>query len=99
MKRHRRVNTRGGARKQMDMHEQAQAHSAMHIPPRSRLYCLAPLAVGTPWAESLSSYINRLSWAYRVSPRVLVAQQVIPQLSREQRPSTQLSPFCPSSPL
>ena len=84
------------ARKQMDMHEQVQVHSAMQIPPRSRLYCLPPLGVGTLWAESLTSYINRLAWTYRVSPRVLVAQEVIPQLSPEQRPSTQLATFCRS---
>ena len=84
------------ARKQMDMHEQVQVHSAMQIPPRSRLYCFPPLGVGTLWAESLTSYINRLAWTYRVSPRVLVAQEVIPQLSPEQRPSTQLATFCRS---
>jgi hypothetical protein len=83
----------------MDLYEQVQVHSAMQIPPRSRLYCLAPLGLGTLWVESLTSYINRLAWAYRVSPRVLVAQEVVPQLSRKQqiRPSTQNASFCRSS--
>ena len=85
--------------KTMNVHEHVQIHSAMGIPPRSRLYCLPPLGVGTLWAESLTSYINRLAWAYRVSPRVLVAQEVIPQLSCEQqiRPSTQNASFCRSN--
>ena len=66
----------------MDVHERAQGYSEMQIPPRSRLYCLSPLGVGTLWTESLTSYINRLAWTYRVSPRVLVAQEVVPQLER-----------------
>ncbi len=53
----------------------------MEMPPRSRLYHLPPRSVGTLWVESLTSYINRLAWAYRVSPRVLVAQEIVPQLS------------------
>ncbi len=40
------------------------------MPPRSRLYCLAPLGMGTVEIESLTSYIQRLAWAYRVNPRV-----------------------------
>ena len=96
MKGYRYINMRGEARKQMDVYEQVQVHSAIQIPPRSRLYCLPPLGVGTLWAESLTSYINRLAWAYRVSPRLLVEQEVLPQLSREQRPSTQLATFCRS---
>src|SRR5260370_39629621 len=83
----------------MDVHEQAQGYSEMQIPPRSRLYCLPPLGVGTLWTESLTSYINRLAWTYRVSPRVLVAQQVVPRLEREQQicSSTQLATFSRSS--
>ena len=29
-----------------------------------------------------TSYINRLAWLYRVSPRVLVAEEIVPRLSR-----------------
>lgn len=50
----------------------------IEIPPRSRLYCLAPLGMGTSEVESLTSYINRLAWAYRVSSWVLVVQEVLP---------------------
>jgi transcriptional regulator with XRE-family HTH domain len=50
--------------------------------PRSRLYSLVPEGIETPLIESLTSYINRLAWSYRVAPRILVAQEIIPQLDR-----------------
>jgi hypothetical protein len=50
------------------------------VPPRSRLYSLAPLGLATPLVESLTSYLHRLAWSYRVSVRALVAQEVLPHL-------------------
>jgi hypothetical protein len=50
------------------------------MPPRSELYCLAPLGVGTIEIESLTSYIQRMAWAYRVNPRVLIAEVILPHL-------------------
>jgi transcriptional regulator with XRE-family HTH domain len=32
--------------------------------------------------ESLSGYVNRLAWLYRVSPQVLVGQEIVPLLRR-----------------
>lgn len=49
--------------------------------PRSRLYNLPPIGLGTALVECLSSYINRLALAYRVSARTLVAYEVIPRLN------------------
>ncbi len=51
------------------------------FPPRSKLYCLAPEGIGTPWIECLTSYVNRLAWMYRVGPRVLVALEIVPHLN------------------
>jgi len=51
------------------------------LPPRSRLYSLVPIGAGTPMVECLTSYINRLAWAYRISPRLLLAEEIIPHLS------------------
>jgi transcriptional regulator with XRE-family HTH domain len=48
---------------------------------RSKLYSLAPAGIGTPWIECLTSYVNRLAWMYRVEPRVLVAQEIVPHLN------------------
>jgi hypothetical protein len=56
---------------------------AIELPPRSNLYCLAPLGMGTAEVESLTSYVNRLAWAYRVNPRVLVAREILPHLSEK----------------
>lgn len=50
----------------------------IEMPPRSKLYCLAPLGMGTVEVECLTSYIQRLAWSYRVSSWVLVAQEVLP---------------------
>lgn len=47
----------------------------------SRLYGFTPREVGTLWTESLTSYINRLGWAHRVSPRRLLVQELFPHLS------------------
>jgi hypothetical protein len=50
----------------------------VEMPPRSKLYCLTPLRMGTVVVESLTSYINRLAWTYRVSSWVLVVQEILP---------------------
>jgi hypothetical protein len=46
--------------------------SPVALPPRSRLYPLEPIGIGTPYVESLTSYIARLAEAYCVSPVILV---------------------------
>ncbi len=63
------------------------------VPLRSRLYGLVPQGEGTLWSESLTSYLNRLGWRHGVSPRWLVAQEVVPHLSSDHFP-TQLGTFC-----
>ena len=47
--------------------------------------------------ESLTSYINRLAWLYRISPRILVAEEIIPHLSKSyyfQSSPSAISKFC-----
>ncbi|SRR5713226_784991 len=61
---------------------QVITEKGIEMPPRSRLYCLAPLGMETVEIESLTSYIQRLAWAYRVNPRVLVSQEIFPHLSQ-----------------
>ncbi len=51
------------------------------IPPRSRLYSLQPMAIGTPRVESLTSYIMRLAEAHTVSVRTLILREIFPGLS------------------
>lgn len=58
------------------------------IPPRSRLFALEPLAVGTTAAEGLISYIIRLAEAYSVGPRRLIRDEfskVCPEIARFRR--------------
>lgn len=51
------------------------------LPPRSRLYGLAPCGLDTVFQERLTSYINRLAGLHRVSPQNFVAQEIVPRLS------------------
>lgn len=47
-------------------------------PPRSRLYHLAPLGIGTPFVESLTGYIGRLAAAHAVQVTSLAAAEIFP---------------------
>jgi len=52
------------------------------MPPRSRLYPLAPLGVGTPEVESLTSYLNRLANAHCVPLTKLAELEFAPLLNK-----------------
>jgi len=52
------------------------------LPPRSRLFHLAPIGIGTPNVESLTGYVARLAEAHSVRPRHLVAVEILPLLGR-----------------
>ena len=56
--------------------------SAPRMPPRSRLYPLVPVGVGTPYTESLTSYITRLADAHCVTTKVLVLRELFPRLNK-----------------
>lgn len=43
---------------------------------RSRLYHLEPIGVGTPYVESLTSYIARLAEAHCLTPRLLLESEI-----------------------
>src|SRR5438552_9469840 len=51
------------------------------LPPRSRLYTLKPVGIGTPFVESLSGYIARLADAHAVSVADLVGRELSPLAS------------------
>lgn len=55
------------------------------IPARSRLYCLDPLFLGTPYVESLTSYIARLAEAHCLSTGMLVAGCLVPLWNKTSR--------------
>ena len=50
----------------------------LKIPKRSRLYFLEPIGVGTPYIESLSSYLTRLSQEHCVTPKKLIMGEIAP---------------------
>lgn len=50
--------------------------------PPSRLYHLEPIGIGTPFVESLTSYISRLATAHSVLLRTLVTDEILPHLNR-----------------
>src|SRR3982074_3360598 len=58
-------------------------------PPRSRLYSLEPIGIGTPEVESLSSYLNRLAQAHCVTVSALIAHELLPHIG---------TPGCPPIP-
>jgi len=47
------------------------------MPPRTRLYSLEPIGIGTPQTESLTSYISRLAAAHSVRVRDLVVGELL----------------------
>lgn len=47
------------------------------LPPRSQLYNLAPIGIGTPRVESLTSYITRLAQAHSVSVKDLLQADIL----------------------
>ena len=46
------------------------------IPTRSRLYHLEPIGIGTPYVESLTSYIARLAEAHCLTPKLLLEREI-----------------------
>ncbi|MDJ0636873.1 MAG: TniQ family protein [Xenococcaceae cyanobacterium MO_188.B29] len=52
------------------------------IPPRSRLYYLEPIGIGTPYVESLTSFLMRLANAHSLEVNTLVAREISSYLDR-----------------
>jgi hypothetical protein len=48
------------------------------MPPRSTLYPLKPIGVGTSLVESLTSYITRLAEAHCLFPGILMGKVIAP---------------------
>nr|WP_236116925.1 TniQ family protein [Hassalia byssoidea] len=48
------------------------------IPPRSRLYNLEPIGIGTPYVESLTGYVIRLAEQHCITTRQLLLNEIAP---------------------
>lgn len=46
----------------------------------SRLFNIEPIGIGTPYVESLTSYIKRLAKSHSVLPNVLLEKEVFPEI-------------------
>lgn len=53
------------------------------IPPRSRLFSLEPVGIGTLETESLTGYVARLAEAHGVEARMLVVHEILPLFGRQ----------------
>jgi TniQ protein len=58
------------------------------LPPRSRLYSLQPMGIGTSRVESLTSYVMRLAQAHTVSVRALIQREIYPNLPTSPKDTT-----------
>lgn len=50
------------------------------VPPRSRLYALEPMGMGTPLVEGLASYVMRLAAKHQVTPATLIEREIVPHV-------------------
>ena len=55
------------------------------IPPRSYLYHVTPMGLGSAGGESLTSYLARLAAAHDISPGVLLTREILPKVREEFR--------------
>ena len=65
------------------------------LPPRSRLYAIEPIGIGTQFVESLSGYVSRLADAHAVSVGNLVARELSALVSPPLFQSSQPDRFPP----
>ena len=63
----------------------------LEIPQRSRLFSLEPVAVETPYTESLSSYLHRLAQAHCLTSQKLVMGEIAPLILKDEDKSELLS--------
>ncbi len=66
--------------------------------PRTHLYSLRPIGVGSPFVESLTSYITRLAEAHAVTPATLMTKEFLPRVLRMQGKGEHGKPPSPSYP-
>jgi hypothetical protein len=50
------------------------------IPPRSRLFGLAPIGIGSSASEGLISYLIRLAGEHCISPKLMISAELLPKM-------------------
>ncbi len=64
--------------KELEIYDPILLPKLFPIPQRSRLFFLEPIGVGTPYTESLSSYLTRLAQEHCVTPKKLIMAEIAP---------------------
>ncbi len=62
----------------MTIYEELWSPKPLELPLRSRLFYLEPVGIGTPYTESLSSYLNRLAQEHCLTSQKLIMGQIAP---------------------
>ena len=65
--------------------EELWSPGKLQLPERSRLYHLPPVGIGTPFVESLTSYIARLAESHSVFPGILMSKEIVPLVPKVYR--------------
>ncbi len=73
------------------MYEELWKPEPFTIPLRSRLFCLKPVGVGTPYTESLGSYVNRLAREHCLTSQKLIMGEVAPLILKDEERAELLS--------
>ena len=68
----------------LEIYDRITLPKSLEIPRRSRLYSLEPIAVETPFTESLSSYLTRLATEHCLPLKKLIAGEIAPVVLGEQ---------------
>lgn len=63
---------------QLEVYDRITLPKSLETPQRSRLYFLEPIAVGIPFAESLSSYLTRLATEHCLPLKKLIMGEIAP---------------------
>src|SRR5260370_16980864 len=72
------------------------------ILPRSCLYSLEPIGVGTRYVESFTSYVARLAGRHSVTPKALITRVILPLQGKADASLNyyyRLNKFCYATPL
>ena len=62
----------------LDIYDHIPLPKSLRIPQRSRLYSLKPIGIGTPFTESLSSYLTRLAQEHCLPLKKLITGEIAP---------------------
>ena len=75
----------------LEIYDRLILPKTLEIPKISRLYSLKPIGVGTPFTESISSYLTRLAQEHCVTPKKLIMGEIAPLIVGDKYQSEMIS--------